>query len=422
MTAFKKIEENYRSAKEVYAYYGVDTDDVLKQLDSVQISLHCWQGDDVTGFEVKEGGTGGGIMATGNYPGRARNGAELRSDIDKALAMIPGKHRVNIHSIYAETGGKIVPRDELKVEHFADWISWAKQKGIGLDFNGSFFGHSLASSGYTLASDNEDIRRFWVRHGLACREISAKMGAELGTPSVNNLWIPDGSKDLNVSRMEHRQILIKSLDEIFKPQYDRRHTLDAVESKLFGIGLESYTAGSNEFYLAYALKHNLMVCFDMGHFHPTESIADKVSASLLFCDDVLLHVSRGVRWDSDHVVIMNDDLINLALEAKRSGRMDRLHFALDYFDASINRITAWVSGARSTLTALLFALCEPTEMLAKAEKSGRFGDRLAMMEAFKSLPYGAVWNKFCADRNAPVAADWLSDVSDYESSVQFKRK
>lgn len=418
----EKVNEIYKQAKETYAAFGVDTDDVLKKLENIQISLHCWQGDDVTGFEVGvDGLSGGGIMATGNYPGRARNGDELRQDIEKALSLIPGKHRLNLHSLYAETDGKFVDRDELSIEHFSKWVKWAKEKGIGIDFNPSFFSHKMADSGFTLSSKDEGVRSFWIRHAKRCREIAAEIGKELGAPCVNNIWIPDGLKDLPANRMVYRQILKDSLDEIFEEKYDKRYLLDAVESKLFGIGSESYVVGSHEFYMGYAITNKVMLCLDAGHFHPTEGIADKISSILTFSDELLLHVSRGVRWDSDHVVILNDDLLAIAQETKRCNAFNRIHYALDFFDASINRITAWVVGTRAALKSILIALLEPTAMLAEEENKGNFGSRLALMEEFKTLPFGAVWNKYCLDMNTPVGPEWLNSVREYEEKVLLKR-
>lgn len=419
----KNLNENYQNAREVYDAFGVDTDEVMKRLKDIQISLHCWQGDDVTGFEVGVNGlSGGGILATGNYPGKARNGDELRRDMGKALSLTPGKHRVNLHSIYAETGGKFIERDRLLVEHFQKWISWAKESGIGIDFNPSFFSHKMADSGFTLSSRDEKIRSFWIRHGKKCREIAAEIGKQLGTPCVNNIWIPDGSKDLPANRMIHRQLLKDSLDEIFKQKYDKSCLIDAVESKLFGIGSESYVVGSHEFYMGYGMKNDVIICLDAGHFHPTESIADKISSILTFSDEILLHVSRAVRWDSDHVVILNDEVLSMAHEIKRSNTFERVHIALDFFDASINRITAWVTGTRAVLKAILIALLEPTDMLFEEENKGNLGNRLALMEEFKTLPYNDVWNKYCHDCQTPVGVEWLESVKEYQDNVLSKRK
>lgn len=418
----KKINAVYELAKEAYAQFGVDTDEVLKKLDKAQVSLHCWQGDDVAGFEVTAAGAGGGTLVTGNYPGRARNGEELRKDYEKAFSLIPGKHRINLHAIYAETDGKIVDRDEITIEHFRKWIDWAKELGVGIDFNPTFFSHKMAESNLTLSSKDENVRNFWIRHAKKCREIAAGIGKELGTPCIMNTWIPDGMKDIPADRAGHRRILKESLDEIFSVKYDKAYLLDAVECKLFGIGVESYTVGSHEFYMGYALKNNIMNCFDMGHFHQTESVADKVSSILQFTDEFLVHVSRPVRWDSDHVVILNDDLLALSQEVNRLDAFDKVHFALDYFDASINRITAWVTGTRAALKSILIAQLEPTKMLLEAEESGNYGNRLALMEEIKALPFGAVWNKYCLQKNVPAGADWLADVKEYEEQVQFKRR
>ena len=416
-----KVNEGYAYAKKAYAVYGIDTDSVLEKMKHHQISLHCWQGDDVNGFEETAGGAGGGILSTGNYPGRARNGEELRADYEKALSLIPGKHRVNLHAIYAETGGEIVERDQISIKHFQKWIDWAKKIGVGIDFNPTCFGHPMAASGFTISSKDETIRQFWIRHIKACREIAASIGKELGTPCIMNIWVPDGMKDLPVDRLGHRQLMKQSLDEILAVKYDRKYLIDALESKLFGIGVESYTVGSHEFVFGYGLKNNLTVCFDMGHFHLTESVADKVSAALLYMDNILLHVSRPVRWDSDHVVVLNDDLIALAQEVKRANAFDRVYYALDFFDGSINRITAWVTGTRAALKSILFALLEPTELILAEENSGNYGNRLALMEEFKTLPFGAVWDKFCCDMNVPVGAAWLNEVKTYEANVLSKR-
>lgn len=418
----KNISDNYQRAKELYASLGVDTDRVMEEIKGIPISIHCWQGDDVGGFEVDgEGLDGGGILATGNYPGKARNPQELRQDLDKAMDLIPGDHRVNLHAIYAETNGKCVERDEITLEYFEKWIDWAKERGIGMDFNPTFFSHRMADSGYTLASKDKEIRDFWIRHGKRCREIGAEIGKALGTPCVNNIWIPDGSKDLLVDRMGHRQILKDSLDEILEEKYDKKYLLDAVECKLFGIGSEAYVVGSHEFYMGYALSREILLCLDAGHFHPTELISDKISSILTYIDEILLHVSRGVRWDSDHVVILNDEVLAIAQEIKRSNSFQKVHFGLDFFDGSINRISAWVTGTRASLKAIMMALLEPTHLLKEAEDSGDFGRRLALMEEFKSLPFGAVWDKYCLDQGVPVGAEWINSVQDYEEKVLSNR-
>ena len=417
----ENVEKSYQLAREVYAAYGIDTDKILEKMNSMQVSLHCWQGDDVGGFEVTAAGAGGGTLVTGNYPGRARTGDELRADYEKAFSLIPGKHRINLHAIYAETGGQQIDRDEITVEHFRKWIDWAKKQGVGIDFNPTFFSHKMAATGFTLSSKDPEIRDFWINHGKRCREIAVAIGKELGTPCVINFWVGDGSKDTTVDRAGHRLILKESLDEIFSVKYDSKYIIDAVECKLFGIGVESYTVGSHEFYLGYSLKNSITPCFDMGHFHLTESVADKISSTLLYSKDLLLHVSRPVCWDSDHVVILNDDLLALAQEVKRMDAWDRVYYALDFFDASINRITAWVTGTRATLKSILFSLLEPTELALKAEEAGNYGDRLALLEEFKTLPYGAVWNKYCLEKRVPVASEWIKAVNEYEKDVLLKR-
>jgi len=420
----EKILLDYERAKEVYSQFGVDTDEVLKKMKEIKISLHCWQGDDVTGFEeATKGMGGGGILATGNYFGKARNGQELRQDLEFAMSLIPGKHKVNLHAIYAETDGKKVDRDELSIEHFEKWINWAKEKDIGLDFNPTFFAHPKASSGYTLASTDKNIREFWVRHGIKSREIASQIGKELQKPCINNIWIPDGSKDFTAKRYEHRKILKESLDRIFDANVDKQYLIDSVESKLFGIGSEAYVVGSHEFYMGYIFtsKHDIAICFDLGHFHPTETISDKISAVLAYSKKILLHLSRGMRWDSDHVVILNDEVLSVAQEVKRSHGFDKVYFALDFFDASINRITAWVTGARAALKAILIALLEPTYLLIEAENEGNYGKRLALLEEFKTLPFGAVWNKYCYDSGVPVGSTWLEKAKEYEEKVLKNR-
>lgn len=414
------IQQAYAIAQERYAAVGVDTEQALHILERTAISMHCWQGDDVTGFE-STGPLDGGIMATGNYPGRARTPDELRADMAKALSLVAGKHRANIHALYAETGGSKTDRNALTPEHFTAWMDWAKSLGIGMDFNPSFFSHPKASSGLTLTHPDKGIRRFWVEHGIACRRIGEAIGRATGKPCVTNVWIPDGSKDTPVDRRSPRLRLEESLNEMFARETDRAYNLDAVECKLFGIGSESFVAGSHEFYLAYAVRNNKLLCLDMGHFHPTESVADKISAILVHLDEVLLHVSRGIRWDSDHVVTLNDDLQALAHEIVRCGVLDRVHIALDYFDASINRVAAWTIGMRNMQKALLVALLEPVEKLRAMEREGDNTGRLALMEDAKMLPASAVWDQFCRRSNVPVGADWLADVKDYEKRVQSKR-
>ena len=415
------IETSYTLAKQRYAEYGVSADKVLDKLATVPISLHCWQGDDVGGFESSEGLSGGGIMATGNYPGRARNADELRMDLEKAFSLIPGSLRLNLHAIYAETGGKRIERNKLEPRHFSAWMDWAKDRKLGLDFNPTFFSHPKAAGGFTLASSDESVRKFWVEHGIACRKIGEQMGRKVGSPCITNIWIPDGYKDIPIDRKGPRETLRKSLDEILKQKMDKRFLLDAVESKLFGIGSESYVVGSHEFYLGYAIEKNVLLCLDTGHFHPTETVSDKISSVLLYLDEILLHISRGVRWDSDHVVIGCDELYAITQEIVRGNFLDRVHIGLDYFDASINRIAAWVIGARAMQKALLAALLEPTAQLRKLEQSGDFTSRLAMLEEIKSLPIGPVWDYYCLKADVPVGAAWLDEVKKYEKSILSKR-
>ncbi|NLZ04532.1 MAG: L-rhamnose isomerase [Phycisphaerae bacterium] len=420
MSDLKKVEPAYQLARERYAEIGVDTDKAMDRLGKIPISLHCWQGDDVGGFENPETGLDGGLAVTGNYPGKARTPDQLRTDLEKALSMIPGKHRLNLHAIYLDAKRK-VERNELEPEHFATWVQWAKANGLGMDFNGTYFSHPKANSGFTLSSADDGIRRFWIEHGICCRKVGAYIGKELGTPSVTNVWIPDGYKDIPVDRLAPRQRLADSLDRIFAEKIDKAVHLDAVESKLFGIGAESYTVGSHEFYMGYATSRQILLCLDAGHYHPTEVISDKVSSVLMFVPELLLHVSRPVRWDSDHVVILDDELRAIAQELVRSGKLDKVHLGLDFFDASINRIAAWVIGTRCMIKALLIALLEPTDVLRKAEKSGDYTLRLAMLEELKTLPYGAVWDYYCARSDVPVGSAWLAEVKAYEKNVLAKR-
>ena len=413
---------SYSIARERYADIGVDTESALDALSSVALSLNCWQGDDVTGFESLGSAAGGGIQATGNHPGRARTPDELRSDIDTALSLIPGTHRVNLHAMYAECGGARIGRDELAPEHFRGWIAWAREKRLSLDFNATCFAHPLADAGFTLSSKDDDIRNFWIRHVRRAREISAEIGAQLGSPCIHNLWIPDGSKDQCVDKFGYRTLLKRSLDEIYAVKMDPARMKDAVESKLFGIGSESFVVGSYDFYLPYALSHGLMPCLDMGHYHPTESVADKISSLLQFTDEVLIHVSRGIRWDSDHVVILNDDLAALTDEIVRAGALARVHFALDFFDASINRIGAWVIGSRATQKSILRSLLEPRRHLQEYEEEGNLFARLALLEESKLLPIGAVWDEYCERMNVPPGTAWIDAVNAYELDVTGKRR
>ena len=410
----------YSLAKETYASHGVDTEEVLKRLASTPISLHCWQGDDVGGFENAEADlSGSGLAATGNYPGKARTPEELRQDLEKALSLIPGKHRLNLHACYAELGGKKKERSDYGVTEFQGWIDWAKSRGLGMDFNPSFFAHPKAASGYTLSSPDKGIRDYWIEHGKACRRIGAEIGRQLGSTCVTNVWIPDGSKDLPADRKSPRLRLEAALDEVFSEEINPAHNLDAVESKLFGIGSESYVVGSHEYYLGYAVKNQKLLCLDAGHFHPTEQLADKISSVLQFVPELLLHVSRGVRWDSDHVVLLDDPTISIMEELVRGDFLGRTHIGLDFFDASINRIAAWVIGTRSAQKALLLALLQPIKKIRHAEESGALWERLALMEESKTLPTGAVWQEFCQRNHVPE--NWMNEVRSYEKSVLLKR-
>ena len=422
MAAEKQINSSYQAAKEYYARFGVDTDKALATLARVEISLHCWQGDDVGGFETSGGGAGGGTLSTGNYPGKARTADELRSDFAKAISLIPGKQRLNLHALYAETDGKKVDRDALEPKHFARWMEFAKKQKIGVDFNPTFFSHPLASENFTLSHQDNGIRKFWVQHGIASRKIGAAFGKYLGKTCVTNHWIPDGYKDTPVDRSSPRKRLLKSLDEMFAVNVSEKLNLDSIESKLFGIGVESYTVGSHEFYMGYAVKNQKLLTLDSGHFHPTESIADKISSMLLYVPEILLHVSRGVRWDSDHVVTLSDELKAVAEEIVRGGYLPRVHIGLDYFDGSINRIAAWVIGTRNMSRALLMALLEPAAVLRQMESAGDYTGRLAMLEELKTMPAGAVWDYFCLTQDVPVGADWIGVVRDYERNVLANRK
>lgn len=416
------IKKSYQIAKAQYADLGVDTDKVIEQMNDVVISLHCWQTDDVGGFE-KEGAElgGGGIQATGNYPGKAKTITQMRDDLDKVLSILPGRQRLSLHAIYGEFGGKLVDRDQIEVEHYQGWIDWAKKRKIGLDFNCTCFSHPLSDDGYTLSSKNPKIRKFWVEHNKRCRAIAAEMGKQLGTPSVHNLWIPDGSKDTPVDRAGIRKLLKKSLDEIFSVEYPRKYLKDSVESKLFGIGSEAMVVGSHDFYMGYAVKNNTMITLDNGHFHPTEQVGDKISSILLYIDEILLHLTRGVRWDSDHVVTFNDDLLLIAQEIIRGKFLSRVNIGLDFFDASLNRIGAYVIGTRSAQMAFMFAMLEPYQTLLKFEEKGRTFERLSFMELMKTKPFGAVWDYYCMKENVPVGQDYIDDIVKYETEVLSKR-
>ncbi|MCX6875887.1 MAG: L-rhamnose isomerase [Verrucomicrobia bacterium] len=411
----------YAIAQETYAALGVDTEAALQGLAATPISLHCWQGDDVGGFEKVGGELGGGLAVTGNYPGKARTIPELRADLDQAYALIPGRHRLNLHACYADFSGGKVERDALTTAQFQSWIDWAKTRGLGLDFNPTYFAHPKADDGLTLTHPDAGIREFWIEHGKACRRIGAEMGRQLGSVAVTNVWIPDGSKDLPVDRKAPRARLEGALDALFAEKLDPKCNLDAVESKLFGIGSESYVVGSHEFYLGYAIKNQVLCCLDAGHFHPTENLADKISSVLQFVPEILLHVSRGVRWDSDHVVLLDDPTMALMQELVRGDFLGRTHIGLDYFDASINRVAAWVIGTRNTLKGLLLALLEPAVKLRELEAAGDFTSRLALLEECKALPWGLVWDEHCRRQDVPLGAAWLADLKTYEKSVLSSR-
>ncbi|WP_018759778.1 L-rhamnose isomerase [Paenibacillus terrigena] len=414
------IESSYNEARQLYAQHGIDVDEVLRKLIDIKISLHCWQGDDVQGFLFQDKGLSGGIAVTGKYPGRARTPYELRQDLEKALSMIPGKHKVNLHAIYADTDEQ-VDLSELEPRHFQGWVDWAKQNGLGLDFNPTMFSHPKAEDGFTLSHADPEIRQFWIEHCKASRRIGAYFGEQLGEPCVTNLWLPDGYKDTPVDRLAPRIRLRDALDEIFQEEMNAAHHIDAVESKLFGIGSESYVVGSHEFYMGYAMSRGKTICLDSGHFHPTEMISSKISSILMFTDRLLLHVSRPVRWDSDHVVTMDDELLDIARELVRGHFLDRTHIGLDFFDGSINHVAAWVIGTRNMLKALMRAMLEPVELLKELELHRDYTSRLALVEEYKSYPFGAVWDYYCAQGGVPVREEWLQVVKRYEQEVMFAR-
>jgi L-rhamnose isomerase len=408
----------YTLAREQYAQCGIDTDAAIAQALAIPISLHCWQTDDNVGFEAQSGVSGGGILATGNYPGRARDGDEVRADLAKSISLIPGVQRVNVHSYYADFSDGYVNRDQLEPKHFQQWMDWAKGLGISLDFNPSFHAHPKANDGFTLSHQDASIREFWIEHGKRARKIAEAMAESQGTPCNNNFWIPDGAKDLVADSWSPRARLIESYDAIFADKsVDESKCVDFVESKLFGIGSEEYVVGSAEFYSNYTLSRNVGLCMDMGHYHPTETIHGKISSQLLFRQKkLLLHVSRPIRWDSDHVVIFNDDLKNVFLEIQRGNAWDKMVLALDFFDASINRIAAYVIGTRATRKAILYALLDPSAMLKQYEDAGKNSQRLAVMEEFKTMPFGAVWTQLCEQAGVPVGTDWLAEMEAYETA------
>ena len=412
------IVKAYEVAKERYAAIGVDTDKAIKQLENTPLSLHCWQADDVTGFENPDGQLTGGIQATGNYPGKARNIEELRMDVLKAKSFIAGNHRLNLHASYGEFGGQKVDRNEVEPKHFAGWMQWAKENNFKLDFNSTSFSHPL-SGNLSLANPDGSIRKFWIEHTKRCRAISEEMGKAQNDPCIMNVWIHDGSKDQTVEKLRYRQLLEQSLDEIFAKKYDNMK--DCIEAKLFGIGLESYTVVSYDFYLGYGVKNQKIVTLDTGHFVPTESVADKVSSLLLFVPELMLHVSRPIRWDSDHVTIVNDDTLDLFKEIVRADALNRVHIGLDYFDASINRIGAYVVGSRATQKCLLHALLEPIPTLRKYEDNNKLFERLALLEEDKSMPWGAVYDYFCMKNGVPVGEDYIKEIEKYEADVLSKR-
>lgn len=415
-----KLQDAYANAKERYADLGIDVDQALARLEKIAISLHCWQGDDVGGFENPAAPIGGGLAVTGNYPGKASTADELRQDLDKAYRLIPGKHRLNLHAIYLEADKK-VERNKITPEYFSGWVDWAKEMDHGIDFNPTCFSHPMADDGFTLSHPDAGIRQFWIEHCIASREIGAYFGHELGTPAVTNIWIPDGYKDSPIDRRSPRARLLDSLDIIFEKEIDPALNRDAVECKLFGIGSESYVVGSHEFYLGYAVSRGKLLCLDAGHFHPTEVISDKISAVMQYVPEILLHVSRGVRWDSDHVVTLTDELQAIMQELVRGDYLDRTHIGLDFFDASINRIAAWVIGSRNVLRSMLMALLEPTDKLRELELDGDFTSRLAMLEELKGMPFGPVWDYHCYRQDVPVGISYLDPIRTYEKQVLTKR-
>ena len=414
-------EKLYAEAKERYAQIGVDTDAALKQLQNVKLSLHCWQADDVTGFENAGLGLDGGLQATGNYPGKARTMTDLKNDLFKVYSLIPGKHRFSIHAIYGDFREKQADRDQIGPEQFRTWVEWAKHMNIGIDFNSTFFSHPKAASGFTLAHNDKSIRDFWIEHALRCREISEYIGKELKSRCVHNIWIPDGAKDITLNRFKHRELLKESLDKIMAPKMNPDYMRDSVESKLFGIGSESFVAGSHEFYLGYAIRNNMMLTIDIGHFHPTESCADKVSSVFQYVDELLFHVTRGVRWDSDHVVLYNDPTIELMQEIVWADKLNKVCIGLDYFDASINRVGAYVMGSRATLKSILAALLAPVKQLKEYEEKGNNFEKLALLEELKTFPLGDLWDYYCELNGVPAGTEYIKSIQQYEAEVLSQR-
>jgi L-rhamnose isomerase len=417
----EQIRKAYEDAIIQYAALEVNVEQALEKLNNLSISIHCWQADDVIGFENPEGELTGGIQTTGNYPGKARTIDELRKDLEKVFTLIPGKHRISLHAIYGDFDGNFVDRDQIEPKHFQSWIDWAKDNDVKLDFNSTFFSHAKSSSGYTLSDFDPEIRKFWKDHLRQCRKIAAEIGRQQGDPCIHNIWIPDGEKDKTVSRLEHRMLLKESLDEVLAERISTEYLKDCVECKLFGIGSESYVVGSHEFYMGYTVKNNMMLTLDAGHFHPTETISDKLSSMLLFVPEINLHVSRPERWDSDHVVILSDELLAISQEIVRSGQMDKIHMGLDYFDASINRVGAYVVGIRSAQKAMLQALLEPTEKLREFEKQNRNFERMAYLEELKAMPWTSIYNYYCQKLNVPVGDDYINEIQKYEEDVTSKR-
>ena len=415
-----KIEEAFAIAKEHYLQAGIDVDKAMEVVSRIAISMHCWQGDDIAGFETTEGNDGG-IFTTGAYPGKATNPEELRADIEKAFSLIPGTHKLNLHSIYAETGGVKVERNQIEAKHFTGWVDWAKEQGVGLDYNPTYFSHPMADTNMTLSDPDKSIRDYWIEHGIKSREVTAYFGDSLGITSVMNNWIPDGFKDNPADRVAPRERLIDSLDKIYAKDLSASNSRDAVECKLFGIGTESYVVGSHEFYLGYAIKNKKLLCLDAGHFHPTETITDKIGSVLLYLDEILLHVSRGVRWDSDHIITLSDDLKNIAYEIIANNYQDRIYIGLDFFDASVNRVAAWVVGMRNMLKALLLAALSPVAQMRDAEFNRDFTTRLVLQEEARSMPFAAIWDMYCERNGTPVGLDWYREIKEYEIKVLSRR-